>query len=271
MLRSPHMAETRHLLKARREALGRSQGQMALEANVPLGTYRDWEQGRCKPLASKRPDLAGALDVDLHTLATYFDDGPMANGHAIPTHLTLYAGLEREAACLWTWQPVTIHALLQTQAYAAAVERLGGAMSEEGIAQRVALRRERQAVLRREPDPLELFIVLDESVLLRVTGSRQVMAEQLAHLVELAEQPNIHLRILPMSEGVQVGGDGPFTLLASVGQTPQVTCLVSRVDIRYVEGDPVIDYSTVFSQLVEHSLSESQSIDHINATTKEHY
>lgn len=263
------MAETRHPLKARREALSRTQQQMADAVGVPIGTYRDWEQGRCKPSAANRPDVAAALDVSLETIDAYFNE--ISNGHAIPTHLTLYASLEREASCLWTWQPVTVHALLQTPAYAAAVERLGG-MSDDGVAQRVKLRQERQAVLRRTPNPLQLHVVLDESVLLRATGSRQIMAEQLEHLVELAERPHIHLRVLPMASGVQLGGDGPFTVLASVGAVPQVVCLVSRVDIRYVESrDSVTDYTGVYERLARESLDELRSIERIKTIVKEHY
>ena len=49
-----------------------------------------------------------------------------------------------------------------------------------------------------EKTPLDLLIVLDQSVLMRQYGDRSVMYEQLQSLAAEADRPNITLRILPL-------------------------------------------------------------------------
>ena len=70
-----------------------------------------------------RPKLARALDVTLTEVASWFDPVALAPDGLSPTWLGTYAALEQGASELWTYQPVTIPGLLQTAAYAAAVQR----------------------------------------------------------------------------------------------------------------------------------------------------
>ena len=56
----------------------------------------------------------------------------------------------------------------------------------------------RQELLTRDP-PLQLSVVIDESVLLRKIGDRGLMHAQLQHLAAVADLPNVELRIMPLS------------------------------------------------------------------------
>ncbi|HEY8546799.1 MAG TPA: helix-turn-helix transcriptional regulator, partial [Acidimicrobiales bacterium] len=238
----------RHRLKARREQQGLTQEQLALSIGVATSTYREWERGLSTPRVGFRPRLAEQLDVSLVEIDAYLNEhesepvGPPSR-QAVPTWLTLYASLEQGASHLWTFQPMTVHALLQTPAYATAVERIGPRPpTDEAVRRRVELRLARQGVLSRTPDPLRLSVVLDESVLLRVTGGPEVMAEQLAHLAAMAQQPNIELRLLPLDAGVHAASFGAFTLLASEGAvTAQMACVTDRTGVRYLEGAHAVD------------------------------
>lgn len=60
----------------------------------------------------------------------------------------------------------------------------------------------RQQVLTAGNPPLKLSAVIDEAVLLRKVGSREVMFEQLCHLAEMSALPNVELRILPLQSGL---------------------------------------------------------------------
>jgi citrate lyase gamma subunit len=62
----------------------------------------------------------------------------------------------------------------------------------------VRIRLQRQRVLERDP-ATELSVVLDESVLNRRIGDDRVMYEQLMRLADASEQPDITVRILPLS------------------------------------------------------------------------
>jgi Domain of unknown function (DUF5753) len=69
------------------------------------------------------------------------------------------------------------------------------------IDRRVRVRLIRQDVLTARQPPLKLSVVLDESALLRRTGTPKVMHEQLQRLVAVSELPNVELRILPFNSG----------------------------------------------------------------------
>jgi transcriptional regulator with XRE-family HTH domain len=272
------MAMARHRLKARREQQGLTQEQLALSIGVATSTYREWERGLSTPRVGFRPRLAAQLDVSLVEIDGYLNENGSSvappNRQAVPTWLTLYASLEQGASHLWTFQPMTVHALLQTPAYARAVEQVGPRpTTDEAVTRRVELRLARQGVLTRAPDPLQLSVVLDESVLLRVTGGPTVMAEQLAHLVAMARHPNIELRLLPLDAGVHAASFGAFTLLASPGAVmAQMACVTDRTGVRYLEGAHAVDaHVEVFDHLCDHSLSHSDSVEVIRTTAKERY
>jgi transcriptional regulator with XRE-family HTH domain len=111
-----------------------------------------------------------------------------------------FIGLEHEASSIAVWHVEAVPGLLQTEAYArhvissySQVEPIAPGMIERMV--RVRMRR--QQALTREP-PLQLSVVLDESVLTRRIGADSVMHEQLQRLVREADRPNITLQILPL-------------------------------------------------------------------------
>jgi hypothetical protein len=102
--------------------------------------------------------------------------------------------------------------LLQTEAYARALIGQGSATTEEEIARRSELRASRQEILRR-PDAPQLWVVIDEAALRRPVGSRDIVREQIAHLIEVAGHPAVTLQIMPFSAGAHSAMGGPFTIL----------------------------------------------------------
>lgn len=269
------MAEGRQLLKARRSALGLTQEDLARAAKVPLGTYRDWEQGRTVLHPAKRPGLAGALRVTLSELDTYFHDGGTApNGHSVPAWLDHLASLEQGAAELAAFEPLVVHGLLQTSAYATAVERADVVpRSPEGVAERVRIRMARQRVLYRQPDPLQLSVLLDESVLYRPAGGSEVMAEQLDHLAAMSARPNVTVRVLPLNAGTFSAAFGSFTVLTKPEvSTPYMACVEDRCGGHYLDRRPDIEaHIYLFDRLVDLSLSPDETVELINRTRKERY
>ncbi|MGW0431132.1 helix-turn-helix domain-containing protein [Micromonospora sp. NPDC003197] len=122
---------------------------------------------------------------------------------------------ERSAAQLRCFEPTLVPGLLQTEAYARAVLRTDGALTNGKVEQLAANRLERQAILTRD-DPPEFFAVLDERALRRTgEGYDALMAEQLAHLVECAEQPHISIHVIPSDVVFHIGQSGPFALARS--------------------------------------------------------
>ncbi|MGW7455817.1 helix-turn-helix domain-containing protein [Streptomyces sp. NPDC054787] len=127
----------------------------------------------------------------------------------LPTWFQAYAEMEARAAYLSTYQAQLIYGLLQTEDYARAVL---GVRGEGDLDAKVAARMERQRILDRENPPL-MWVVLSEAVLHQEIGGRQVMRNQLAHLLALQSREWVQVQILPFEAGAHAGQMGSFTLL----------------------------------------------------------
>ncbi|MFJ1957646.1 helix-turn-helix domain-containing protein [Streptomyces microflavus] len=134
-------------------------------------------------------------------------------GNVLPGWFQTYVGLEGAASLIRIYEVQFVHGLLQTEAYAHAVVSRGmrGASAAD-IDRRVALRLERQKALVSERAPT-FHAVLDEAALRRPYGERDVMRAQLRHLIDMSEQPNITLQVMPFSYGGHAGESGSFTML----------------------------------------------------------
>ena len=131
----------------------------------------------------------------------------------LPTGFGIYVGLEAEASSLRAFESVVVHGLLQTEDYARAVmTTVRRKLAAEEIERNVALRMQRQEALLRE-DPLELWLILDESVVRRTIGGPELMHSQLVHLVDASLRPNVMLQVLPFSSGPHPFLNGPFCLI----------------------------------------------------------
>jgi transcriptional regulator with XRE-family HTH domain len=120
-----------------------------------------------------------------------------------------FIGLEHEATSMSIWHVEAVAGLLQTEAYARhiissynQVEPIAPGMVER----LVKVRMQRQRVLSREPG-LQLSVVLDESILRRRVGTNAVMYEQLKHLAQDSDRPNVTLRILSLDAQHSVFGE----------------------------------------------------------------
>jgi transcriptional regulator with XRE-family HTH domain len=112
-----------------------------------------------------------------------------------------FIGLEAEAVSELEWQVEAVPGLLQTEEYARAIHTAHQqvVLMPPGIFERrIRARMIRQELLTTRNPPLVLSVVIDEAVLLRKVGSREVMARQLRHLAEMTQLPNVELRILPL-------------------------------------------------------------------------
>jgi transcriptional regulator with XRE-family HTH domain len=130
---------------------------------------------------------------------------------ALPTGYMEFIGLEAEAASALDWQLVAVPGLLQTEEYARAIHAAHQQvilMPPGVFERRIAVRMIRQEVLTARNPPLELSAVIDESVLLRKVGSREVMSAQLRYLAEIAQLPNVDLRVLPLQSETSLRADG---------------------------------------------------------------
>jgi transcriptional regulator with XRE-family HTH domain len=182
-------------------------------------------------------------------------------GQVVPEWFATYVGLEAEASTISTYQAETVPGLLQTQRYAAALHRAALMnATEEEIERHVAVRMERQARLK-QPDAPQLWVVLNEAVLRRMTGERAIMHEQLAKLAEAAATPNITLQVLPFSAGAHASMDSAFSIISFDPPTDgEIVYFEHPTCSLYVEKpDEVARYKLVYEHLRAASLSLDES------------
>jgi transcriptional regulator with XRE-family HTH domain len=134
-------------------------------------------------------------------------------GDVLPGWFETYLGLEGAASLLRAFEVQFVPGLMQTEDYARAVVRLGhNEASDEELQRRVRLRMTRQERFT-EPSAPTLWAVLDEAVLRRPLGGREVMRAQLRHLIDMTSMPNVTLQIVPFGAVEHAAAGGPFTIL----------------------------------------------------------
>ncbi|MFJ1457984.1 helix-turn-helix domain-containing protein [Nocardia sp. N2S4-5] len=166
----------------------------------------------------------------------------------LPQWFETYIGLEHAAHSIRTFEAQLIPGLLQTEAYTRAVVELG---HEEGeAARRVELRLRRQEVLDRPGAPT-LWAIVDETVLHRPVGGNAVLREQLEHLVEMSERPNVTLQVLPYAAGGHAAVGSSFAILRFAEQElPDIVYIEQLTSALYLDRSQDLDlYRRVMDRL----------------------
>jgi transcriptional regulator with XRE-family HTH domain len=128
----------------------------------------------------------------------------------LPDWFSAFVSLEGEAAVIRAYEPHYVPGLLQTPDYARAVLRAGRSHAPaEEITRLVDLRIERQGLLARQNAPL-LWVVMDETVMRRSMGGREVMRRQIEALMDATDLPNVRLQVIPFAAGPHPAMYGPF-------------------------------------------------------------
>jgi transcriptional regulator with XRE-family HTH domain len=134
-------------------------------------------------------------------------------GDVLSTWFQNYLDLEQAAELIRTYEIQFVPGLLQTDAYARAVITLGhGTATPEEIHRRADLRMARKQMLQRDESP-RLWAVLDEAVLRRPIGGKDVLREQIESLLGMCEQPSVRLQVIPFESGGHAAAGGAFTIL----------------------------------------------------------
>ncbi|MGP4014543.1 helix-turn-helix domain-containing protein [Saccharopolyspora sp. 5N708] len=168
----------------------------------------------------------------------------------LPSWFQDYVGLEESASRIQTYEIQFVPGLLQTERYARAVATQGRPeIPGDEIDRRVRLRMQRQKLFS-QPKTHRLWAVIDESVLLRPIGGREVLREQIKHLLEVTTMPMVTLQILPFEVG-RSGAEGSFTILRfAEGEIPDIVYLEHLCGALYLDKPEEVEvYSKVTHRL----------------------
>lgn len=194
-------------LKRLRAEKGVTQDQVAEAIQVSGSLIAAFETSRLVPQA----DTAERLDAYFGT-GTEIQDASAAvrrQGRPAPAWFRPWRDVEDTAPTLRFFQVSLIPGLLQTEAYARSVLD-SGLRGPREVDEELARRMERQAaVLDRERPPICAFIL--DAAALRC-GARDLIKDQLIHLVDVGERPHVFVHVIPETVGMHPGRSGPFAL-----------------------------------------------------------
>lgn len=179
-------------LRRLREAKGISREEAGYEIRASESKISRMELGR---VSFKERDVADLLTMygvgDETERAALLGLAAEANAQGwwhnyndiLPSWFQVYVGLEEAASVIRTYEVQFVPGLLQTPEYARAVVIAGQpSASAAEVDRRVGLRMQRQSILYRDKPP-RLWVVLDEAALRRPIGGREVMRDQVRHLI----------------------------------------------------------------------------------------
>jgi hypothetical protein len=178
----------------------------------------------------------------------------------LPRFFRNVALLESEALSRFSYDPLLIPGLLQTEAYAQALlEAHFPPLDEEVVEQHVAARLARQALLSRRKPPVVLVFIVEEGALRRTVCSKAVMRDQLEHLLTCAQKRNVELQVMPTSQGAHSGLNGPMVLLESTDRKRHVYVDAQGVATVRSDQDEVSEFWLRYGMLRTQALNTEES------------
>jgi transcriptional regulator with XRE-family HTH domain len=255
-------------LRRLRETKGMTAEEVAERLLVSQSKISRLENGRRSISQRDVRDLCGVYEVEDHRVVDSLmqmakDSRQQGWWHAfgdIP--YSVYIGLETDAASLRVYEPQVVPGLLQTRPYAEAL--IAGALPESGtndIEKRVSVRLRRQERIRDTDHPLRLWVVIDEAALRRQVGDKQLMREQLEHLVELSHQPHVTVQVLPFAMGAHPGINGQYAILEFPDASDSSVVYIEGVtsDLYLEKANDVQKYSVMYEHLRAQALNVDQT------------
>lgn len=196
-------------LKLARVAAGMERAELGARLGYSASTISSYEQGRRIP----QPRFIDRADEALGAggmLKVLKEEVARAQ---YPAFFRDAARLEAKALALSVYAAIAVPGLLQTEDYARAVFRMQRPLLDDDlIEQRLSARLARQEIYDRRPAPL-LSFVIEEFVLRRPIGGREVLFGQLEQILLLGQKRNVEIQVMPVDREDHAGLGGPFNLI----------------------------------------------------------
>jgi transcriptional regulator with XRE-family HTH domain len=185
--RTPELRSFGAVVRRLREAAGLKQVELAALVNVSRAYIGHVELGktRCRLDFAKRLDAALRANGEIITAWNKLLQAIKSVKYA--AYFVNFPKAESTAKLIRVYETHIVNGLFQTEAYASEIVQDTDMLNT---------RMNRQEQVMSEPAP-KIFVVLEESILHRQVGTREVMREQLEYLLELSERPGIRLQALP--------------------------------------------------------------------------
>jgi transcriptional regulator with XRE-family HTH domain len=225
-------------LRTLRDEAGLTQEAAARECTVSRSMFDHYENRRRLPSL----DFAKKADILFGTGIWFEEHQPLVVAEAaLPTGAAEFFDQEAQAISNSVYEPLVITGLLQTPAYARVV--LAALLRDDQLDDAVSFRLSRQDLVSGD-QPAELLMLVREQVLREIVGNRDIMREQLQHLLELCQRPNITIQVIPTGApihlasgltllGFDEGGDLAYSEGAAGGILVEAPDQVNVLTIRF--------------------------------------
>jgi len=190
-------------------------------------------------------------------------DEPTYREHLTPAMRQLIQ-YEEGAAAVRQYDGAIVPARFQTPAYAKAVlDRYAHDLPTDVRSVRLEARIRRRDGLLKQRKPPVLSMLLDESVLRRQLGGRDVLLEQLLELAKRTRQPSTSIRIMPFTFDGPVPMYGSYEIVDLDGSgTDAVMYRESHVTDEIVEDAALVkEHRQIFEEVWSASLDEDASAE----------
>lgn len=255
-------------MRAMREQRGWSQGELADASRYSESLIAMVETYRRPPTES----LARALDAAFGTPDTFSRLQRKVRAVSFPAAFRPFADHEALAVALRWFEHSLVPGLLQTEDYARAVLSTRPNAGEAEVERAVADRLVRQRVLvRGDPPPPLLWVLIDEGALYRPAASSVVMYDQFMYLVDRSRLPNVTVQIVPYAAGGHSGLLGAF-ILAELPASQRVVFISDASGGRVAEdSECVAEAALRFDALRSEALPKRASRDLIVKMAQERW
>ena len=174
---------------------------------------------------------------------------------------------ETSASIIRDYETIVIPGLLQTEEYATAVT-LGDRSKpvSKTIKTLVEVRMKRQELLLGRPGSPLVFFILDEAVIYRLMGAKDIRQAQIEKLIRMADRPEVTIEIVPFSVGLHQGVGENFQIL-EFGETADRDVLyfesVRDQILSYDATEEITTYRELFEDMRRVSLGPKGTRDYL--------
>ena len=170
------------------------------------------------------------------------DQLELARNHEIvvPAFAEPWLSAESAADFIHVWALDNMPGLLQTYDYAFGVFVAGG-LDQETAAKKAAARVKRQSILD-SPVGARVTFIISEPILRRRVGTPEVMARQLAHMLEMMDRPNVVIQVVRDSGAYFCGYEGGFEI--ATGRTIPDTLVMVTLEDQTTNDPAQVDSAT---------------------------
>ncbi|GAA3818373.1 helix-turn-helix transcriptional regulator [Streptomyces phyllanthi] len=252
-------------LKQQREAAGLTQQELAERAIMTRSHIAHIEAGRRVPSNEDAQRLDRALDTG-NVLSSFLPQEDAATAD----YFEAVRVLEQQAVMIREFALAYFPGILQTERYARVI--LGSAfppVSEEECDRRVVTRLERAKILENPVIPT-VWVLLDEVVLRRPVGSADIMAEQIMHIVLLAESGRIRVHVMPFAVGLHPLMQSMLTLMWFEDQPPLAYTEGERMGKLHDSPSVVHELQSRYDLALSDALPLKESLALLRATAKDY-